>query len=65
LKPSQERWLWILSDGRSSTPPSRPTAMDRVVFVDFEQDGNVWLGRCAQLAREWNGDYFLAHQLLV
>jgi magnesium chelatase subunit ChlD-like protein len=52
-KPGQQRWLWILTDGRSSGTPARPVATDHVVFVDFEHDETVRLGRCAQLAQAW------------
>ncbi|WP_353554306.1 VWA domain-containing protein [Paraburkholderia terrae] len=64
-KPSQERWLWIFSDGRINASPSRPAAADRVVFVDFEQDGKVRLGRCARLAREWGGSHLMPRQLIL
>jgi magnesium chelatase subunit ChlD-like protein len=51
-QPAQQRWLWVLSDGRSRDVPQRPAVADQIVFVDFET-GAVRLGRCAQLAREW------------
>ncbi|TAL93906.1 MAG: magnesium chelatase [Paraburkholderia sp.] len=52
-KPAQQRWLWLLSDGRSSDLPVRPAFADQVVCVDFER-GAVRLGRCEQIARAWN-----------
>ncbi|GAB2889528.1 VWA domain-containing protein [Paraburkholderia jirisanensis] len=53
-KPAQQRWLWVLSDGRSADTPLRPGAADHVVFVDFERDA-LRLGRCASLAQAWGG----------
>jgi magnesium chelatase subunit ChlD-like protein len=52
--PAQQRWLWVLSDGRSAGTPTRPDAADHVVFVDFERD-TLPLGRCGQLAHAWGG----------
>ncbi|HEY3597367.1 MAG TPA: VWA domain-containing protein [Paraburkholderia sp.] len=52
--PAQQRWLWVLSDGRSAGTPERPGDADRIVFVDFERDA-VQLGRCGQFARAWGG----------
>lgn len=52
-KPAQQRWLWLLSDGRSSDLPVRPAFADQVVCVDFER-GAVRLGRCEQIARAWH-----------
>lgn len=63
-KPAQQRWLWILSDGRSSGVPSRPATADHVVFVDFEQRERVQIGRCAQLANAWGASHITAHQLI-
>jgi magnesium chelatase subunit ChlD-like protein len=51
-KPAQQRWLWVLTDGRSRDVPIRPTEADQVVIVDFER-GAVRLGRCEQLAQAW------------
>ena len=62
-KRTQQRWLWVLTDGRSSVFPSRPDAADHVVVVDFESE-RVMLGRCAQIAREWNGEYTTADALV-
>ena len=52
-KPAQQRWLWVLTDGRSSDTPIRPDEADQIVFVDFER-GAIQLGRCAQLAQAWD-----------
>jgi magnesium chelatase subunit ChlD-like protein len=52
-KPLQQRWLWVLTDGRSDDVPLRPGDVDQVVFVDFER-GAIRLGRCGQLAEAWS-----------
>ncbi|CAB3751771.1 hypothetical protein LMG29739_01378 [Paraburkholderia solisilvae] len=62
-KPAQQRWLWLLTDGRSGGMPARPEAADRIVLVDFEQ-GVVRLRRCEQLARAWEGLYVTPDQLI-
>jgi magnesium chelatase subunit ChlD-like protein len=62
-KPAQQRWLWVLSDGRSGGTPARPEAVDRVVFVDFES-GAVRLNRCEQLALTWGGECVTPAQLI-
>lgn len=51
-KPLQQRWLWILTDGRSADFPMRPAGADQIVLVDFER-GAIRLGRCQQLAQAW------------
>jgi magnesium chelatase subunit ChlD-like protein len=60
--PAGERVLWIFGDGRSRDRPPKPDAADRVVIVDCEQ-GALTLGRCAQLARDWNAHYCLAKEM--
>jgi magnesium chelatase subunit ChlD-like protein len=62
-KPAQQRWLWVLTDGRSGGMPARPDAADRIVLVDFEH-GVVRLRRCEQLARAWEGLYVTPDQLI-
>jgi magnesium chelatase subunit ChlD-like protein len=62
-KPAQQRWLWILSDGRSAEQPSRPQGIDHAVIVDFEADA-VRLGRCGTLARAWDAVYCTAAELI-
>ncbi|SDR28531.1 magnesium chelatase subunit ChlD-like protein [Paraburkholderia fungorum] len=52
VKPAQQRWLWILTDGRTHDQPARPLDADVVVFVDFER-GAIRLGRCEALADAW------------
>jgi magnesium chelatase subunit ChlD-like protein len=51
-RPAQQRWLWILTDGRTRDEPTRPLDADEVVFVDFER-GTIRLGRCEALADAW------------
>jgi magnesium chelatase subunit ChlD-like protein len=64
-KPGQQRWLWVLSDGRSSGGvPVRPEAADRIVFVDFENEA-VRLGRCEQLAHAWGGECITPAHLIA
>lgn len=55
-KPSQRRFLWLLTDGRSPETPSRPDTADQIVIVDFENEA-VRLGRCVTLAQSWQADY--------
>jgi magnesium chelatase subunit ChlD-like protein len=63
-KPAQQRWLWVLSDGRTSDAPVRPAGVDQVVVVDFEV-GDVRVGRCQVLAREWGAVWVRAEELVV
>lgn len=60
--PGQQRWLWLLTDGRSPQQPPRPRGADRVCVVDFEQ-GRVRLGRNAELALRWGADCIPANVL--
>ncbi|SAL18466.1 Mg-chelatase subunit ChlD-like protein [Caballeronia humi] len=55
-KPSQARWLWLLTDGRTRDTPERPADADRVFIVDFENEA-VRLGRCESLALAWDAEY--------
>jgi magnesium chelatase subunit ChlD-like protein len=61
-KPSQQRWLWLLTDGRSPDTPARPTDADHIIIVDFENEA-VRLGRCATLADVWDADHQTANAL--
>ncbi|WP_425470788.1 vWA domain-containing protein [Trinickia fusca] len=63
-QPAQQRVLWVLTDGRSNDRPVRPTAVDRIVLVDFERDA-IRLGRCAQLAREWGAECVRPEELIA
>jgi magnesium chelatase subunit ChlD-like protein len=51
-RPEQQRWLWILTDGRTHDRPARPLDVDEVVFVDFEREA-IRLGCCEALADAW------------
>lgn len=63
-KPAQQRWLWMLSDGRSGDSPARPPIADHVVFVDFER-GALRLGRGERLARAWGVTWCTPEDLLA
>lgn len=63
-QPARQRVLWVLTDGRSSDRPVRPAAADRIVFVDFEREA-IRLGRCAQLALEWDAACVRPEELVV
>lgn len=60
-RPGQQRWLWVLTDGRSRERPAPPLHADECVVVDCESQ-RVALGRCLQLAREWKADYRLLEE---
>ncbi|OLL28826.1 magnesium chelatase [Burkholderia sp. SRS-W-2-2016] len=62
-RPAQQRWLWILSDGRTRDEPARPPAADQVVFVDFER-GALRLGRCEALANAWGARWITPEELI-
>ncbi|CAB3704610.1 vWA domain-containing protein [Paraburkholderia rhynchosiae] len=62
-KPAQQRWLWILTDGRTTDEATRPLNADEVVFVDFER-GTVRLGRCERLAQAWGARRFTPEELI-
>jgi magnesium chelatase subunit ChlD-like protein len=63
-KPSQQRCLWLLTDGRTNETPQCPSATDRVIVVDFDA-GFARVGRCEQLARAWRADYVTADDLVT
>jgi magnesium chelatase subunit ChlD-like protein len=63
VKPAQQRWLWILTDGRTRDQPARPLAADEVVFVDFERD-SIRLGRCEALAEAWGARCVTPEELI-
>ncbi|MBN3819320.1 hypothetical protein G3N57_23085, partial [Paraburkholderia sp. Se-20369] len=52
----KQRWLWVLSDGRTRERPARPAAADHVVFVDFD-DAAVKIGQGARIAAEWGAEW--------
>jgi magnesium chelatase subunit ChlD-like protein len=51
-----ERWLWLLTDGRTLEKPEPPKAAQHVVIVDFD-DPNSSLGRCQNLAKRWGAEH--------
>jgi magnesium chelatase subunit ChlD-like protein len=61
-KPSQRRWLWLLSDGRTNERPAAPALADRIVVVDFEQ-GRVRVGGAQALALDWRAQHLPAESL--
>lgn len=61
--PAQQRWLWLLTDGRSPTLPAPPRHSDVRIVVDCEQQ-RIALGRCRLLARQWQADYCIPEDLL-
>jgi magnesium chelatase subunit ChlD-like protein len=62
-KPAQQRWLWILTDGRTRDEPPRPRDADEVVFVDFERAA-IRLGRCEALADAWGARRVTPEELI-
>jgi magnesium chelatase subunit ChlD-like protein len=54
--PGQRRWLWLLTDGRTTDSPTRPLNADVTLVVDCEH-ARVRLNRCCALADRWNADY--------
>ena len=63
-KPAQLRVLWVFTDGRSTDSPTKPSAADRIVFVNCERDLPA-LGRCEQLARAWGATCMRPEELIV
>jgi len=61
--PARQRWLWVLTDGRSAILPEKPQEADRTIVVDFES-GAVRLGRCEKLAQAWGGICLSPDELL-
>jgi magnesium chelatase subunit ChlD-like protein len=61
-RPSQTRWLWLLTDGRTNERPDAPSSADEIVIVDFEE-GFARVGRCGELARRWEAQYITADAL--
>lgn len=54
--PAQQRWLWLLTDGRSDALPSPPLHADVRIVVDCERQ-RIALGRCRALAQRWRAIY--------
>ena len=49
---AQQRWLWLLTDGRTTETPPRPDAADRIAVLDFESQRGA-LHRAEALAGSW------------
>ncbi|BAO88584.1 vWA domain-containing protein [Caballeronia cordobensis] len=62
-RPSQKRWLWVLTDGRTNERPDAPASADEIVVVDFEE-GAIRAGRGKRFARDWNAQYVTADDAL-
>ncbi|WP_176025478.1 vWA domain-containing protein [Burkholderia vietnamiensis] len=60
--PGKQRWLWVLSDGRTRETPPRPAAADHVVFVDFDRAA-VAIGQGRRLADAWGAQWLAAATL--
>ncbi|SAK90490.1 Mg-chelatase subunit ChlD-like protein [Caballeronia fortuita] len=61
-RPSQRRWLWLLTDGRTNERPQAPLAAHEIVVVDFETDA-IRVGRAEALARDWGARHVTADAL--
>lgn len=53
---ARQRWLWLLTDGRTLESPVRPDAADVACVVDFET-ARLPLQRARQLAARWDARY--------
>jgi magnesium chelatase subunit ChlD-like protein len=62
--PAQRRVLWVFTDGRSTDTPAKPSAADRIVFVDCEHH-TLALGRCHELARAWGAACLRPEELIA
>ncbi|PLC07278.1 von willebrand factor type a [Variovorax sp. RO1] len=56
---TRQRWLWLLTDGRSNESPARPAAADVACVMDFER-ARTPLHRARQLAAQWDARYLSA-----
>lgn len=55
-EPGRERWLWVLSDGRTRERPDVPLHADVRIVIDCERQRGA-LGRCGELALRWGAEY--------
>jgi magnesium chelatase subunit ChlD-like protein len=53
---SAQRWLWLLTDGRSTESPARPAGIDAISVLDFEPPRQA-LRRAEALAARWQARY--------
>ena len=61
--PDAIKHLYLLTDGRFTEQPLRPATATRCTIIDFE-NSRVALGGAAQLATQWDADYFPFHQVI-
>lgn len=61
---SAQRWLWLLTDGRSTEHPARPAGIDAISVLDFELPRQA-LRRAAALAERWQAGYMHADEAAV
>lgn len=61
---ARQQNVWLISDGRSNELPARPANADSLQVVDCEQQ-RIRLGRCEQLARQWQCDYLTLEQIIA
>ena len=61
---SQERVLWVLTDGRTRERAPVPPAADRVVVVDCGQ-GRLAEQGCRRLAHDWGADYLRLDEIAI
>ncbi|MBB1602293.1 VWA domain-containing protein [Variovorax sp. UMC13] len=57
-----QRWLWLLTDGRSAESPARPAGVDVAMVVDLE-GGRGTLRRAEELALDWDAEYTTLHRV--
>jgi magnesium chelatase subunit ChlD-like protein len=62
-EPAQQRWLWLLTDGRTRERPDAPVHADVRIVVDCERQRGA-LGRCVGLAEDWGAEYFRLEDLI-
>ncbi len=62
-RPAQQRWLWLLTDGRTNEAAERPAGAERIVIVDFDER-MPRVGRCMAIARAWQAEHVPLAELL-
>jgi magnesium chelatase subunit ChlD-like protein len=62
-EPAQQRWLWLLTDGRSRERPAAPLYGDVKVVIDCEQQ-RIAIGKCRELALSWQAEYLSLEDFL-
>ncbi len=61
---SQERVLWVLTDGHTRERVAMPSAADRIVVVDCGQGRPASQG-CRRLAHEWSAVYLRLDEFVI